>query len=140
MLRKRRQRRCEARAGSRPKNCRRFHLEPSFDQIAEILRNGLLRAYERNLALRDSALEPPKYLPITGINARLLTSLRVADVHVSLLSRGNATLPRRASEERAKTIIPGIRSSHLCLSAVVPALRRTGHPFAVSSLSTFTED
>jgi transposase len=66
--------------------------------------------------------------------------VEVADIHVSLLSRGNATLPRRASEERAKTIIPGIRSSHLCLSAVVPALRRTGHPFAVSGLSTFTED
>jgi hypothetical protein len=37
-------------------------------------------------------------------------------------------------------MIAGIRSSHLCLSAVVPALRRTGHPFAVSGLSTFTED
>src|SRR5450755_1264114 len=37
------------------------------------------------------------------------------------LSRENTVLLTRASEERAPPVLASIRSSHLCLSAVVPA-------------------
>ena len=57
----------------------------------------------------------------------------MADIHVSRMSRENALLLARASEERAKTYKTR-SSSHVCLAAVVPVFRRTGHPFAVSGL------
>ena len=60
-------------------------------------------------------------------------SLRVADFHVSQLSRENRILPTRATEERAKTTSSESTARNVCLSAMVPAVRRTGHPFAVSS-------
>jgi hypothetical protein len=44
----------------------------------------------------------------------------MADLHVSRKSRENALLPTRAWEERGKTYKPD-SSSHVCLSAVVPA-------------------
>jgi len=60
------------------------------------------------------------------------------DIHVSLLSRENTAAQAR-SGERAPF---GCRTAQLafCLSAVVPALRRTRHPFAVSGPKAVTED
>src|ERR1700750_3207068 len=55
------------------------------------------------------------------------------DFRRSRKSRKNRLLPTRASEERAKPYKPD-SSSHVCLAAVVPAVRRTGHPFVVSGL------
>lgn len=68
----------------------------------------------------------------------LLSSVYRADIHVSLLSRENTGAQAR-SGERAPF---GCRTAQLafCLSAVVPALRRTRHPFAVSGPKAVTED
>jgi hypothetical protein len=62
----------------------------------------------------------------------------LTDVHVRLLSREN-TGGQARSGERA---LFGCRTAQLafCLSAVVPALRRTRHPFAVSGPKAVTED
>jgi hypothetical protein len=61
-----------------------------------------------------------------------LSFVRVADVHDRFLSRENKVLPTRATEERANTITAEFSARDLCLSARVPAFRRTRHPFAVS--------
>src|SRR5258708_30676084 len=57
---------------------------------------------------------------------------RVADIHVSHCQEKKTVLLTRATEERAKTNVFRIRSSHMCLSAGGSCPRRTGHPFSVS--------
>src|SRR5258708_18691910 len=57
---------------------------------------------------------------------------RVADIHVSHCQEKKTVLLTRATEERAKTNVFRIRSSHMCLSAGGFCLRRNGHPFSVS--------
>jgi hypothetical protein len=54
VLRERQQRRCEA-SGEPFQELPAFPPGPKLRSIAEILRNGRLRPYERNLALRDGA-------------------------------------------------------------------------------------
>jgi hypothetical protein len=49
------------------------------------------------------------------------SNFRVADIHVSRLSRENAILLTRGFEERAKTVYARTYSSHMCLTAVIPA-------------------
>ena len=60
---------------------------------------------------------------VEGLVAELDSPLNfwIADVHVSLLSRRKRFLLRRASEERAQLGPIRTRSSHVCLSAMVPA-------------------
>ena len=65
---------------------------------------------------------------------------RIADVHVSHLSREKSILLTRAYEERAKLLPAELSARNVCLSAVVPALCRTGHPLAVSGPKAITED
>src|SRR5258706_15622537 len=60
------------------------------------------------------------------------SSVRVADVHVSHLSRKNRLLPTRATEERAKPNTFRTHSSQRVPLGGGSCLRRTGHPFAVS--------
>jgi len=68
------------------------------------------------------------------------TFVRNADLHVSHLSREKTILLTRAYEERAKLIPAELSARNVCLSAVVPALCRTGHPLAVSGPKAITED
>jgi len=54
----------------------------------------------------------------------------IADFHDKSLSRGQ-NFSRRTQEERAKSLFK-LFGTRLCLSAIVLALCRTRHPFAVS--------
>src|SRR5271168_2164568 len=58
---------------------------------------------------------------------------RIADLHVSHLSSGG-TVSRACSGERANQQFQDVLRATVCLSASVPALGRTRHPFAVSGL------
>ena len=79
------------------------------------------------------------YCPTRPLLARV-DCFRIADVHVSHLSREKIILLTRAYEERAKLIPAELSARNVCLSAVVPALCRTGHPLAVSGPKAITED
>ena len=57
--------------------------------------------------------------------------VRDADFHVSICQWKTWGLPG-ALARAPKTVIAGLAACSLCLSAMVPALRRTGHPFPVS--------
>ena len=58
---------------------------------------------------------------------------RVADIHVSHLSRKSMGVPGTLGRA-CKSRVPGCSMRTVCLSASVPALGRTRHPFAVSGL------
>ena len=69
-----------------------------------------------------------------------LTSVRVADLHVSQLSRENRILPTRAAEERAKANISESTARNVRLSALVPALQNQTSICCLGPRRTFTED
>jgi hypothetical protein len=58
-------------------------------------------------------------------------ALRIADIHVSHLSSGGTGVPGTLARA-CKSCYPGWSVRKICLSASVPALGRTRHPFAVS--------
>jgi hypothetical protein len=57
--------------------------------------------------------------------------IRIADIHVSHLSSGGTGVPGTLARA-CKSSYPGCSVRNICLSASVPALGRTRHPFAVS--------
>src|SRR5277367_5911913 len=60
-----------------------------------------------------------------------LLSVRKTDIHVSHLSSGARGVPGTLGRA-CKSSFPGCSAGTVCLSALVPALGRTRHPFAVS--------
>ena len=60
-------------------------------------------------------------------------NFRIADIHVSHLSSGGTGVPGTLGRA-CKSSLPGCSTRNVCLSASVPALGRTRHPFAVSGL------
>ena len=70
--------------------------------------------------------------PIVRVADIHVTLLSRENIHVSLLSRENRILLTRASEERAKPCRPELQLAIYASRRVVAAHRRTGHPFAVS--------
>jgi hypothetical protein len=58
-------------------------------------------------------------------------NFRIADIHVSHLSSGGTGVPGTLARA-CKPTVPGCSMRTVCLSASVPALGRTRHPFAVS--------
>jgi hypothetical protein len=66
------------------------------------------------------------YAPSTGGHC-----CRVADLHVSRLSRGNTVLLTRVFEERAKRFMQKPQLAYVPLGRG-SCFRRTGHPFAAS--------
>ena len=61
------------------------------------------------------------------------SKVRFADIHVSHLSRKSMGVPGTLGRA-CKSRVPGCSMRTVCLSASVPALGRTRHPFAVSGL------
>ena len=61
------------------------------------------------------------------------SKVRFADIHVSHLSSGGTGVPGTLGRA-CNSIAPGCSTRNACLSASVPALGRTRHPFAVSGL------
>jgi hypothetical protein len=61
------------------------------------------------------------------------SKVRFADIHVSHLSSGGTGVPGTLARA-CKSTVPGCSMRTVCLSASVPALGRTRHPFAVSGL------
>ena len=59
------------------------------------------------------------------------SKVRFADIHVSHLSSGGTGVPGTLGRA-CNSIAPGCSTRNACLSASVPALGRTRHPFAVS--------
>ena len=57
--------------------------------------------------------------------------MRIADIHV-VICQVKARVSRARSGERANQQIQDVLRATVCLSASVPALGRTRHPFAVS--------
>src|SRR5439155_20074456 len=57
--------------------------------------------------------------------------LHIADIHVSHLSSGRTGVPGMLARA-CKSSYPGCSTRKICLSASVPALGRSRHPFAVS--------
>jgi hypothetical protein len=60
-----------------------------------------------------------------------LSKVRFADIHVSHLSSGGVGVPGTLARA-CKSTVPGCSMRSVCLSASIPALGRTRHPFAVS--------
>src|SRR5271168_1233176 len=60
-------------------------------------------------------------------------TISLADIHGSHLSSGGRGVPGTLTRA-CKSSFPGCSARTVCLSASVPALGRTRHPFAVSCL------
>ena len=68
-----------------------------------------------------------------GRSQALESKVRFADIHV-VICQVKARVSRARSGERANQQFQDVLRATVCLSASVPALGRTRHPFAVSGL------